>query len=465
MGFHARVTSEDNEDFEQEMRQEVKEKKQRMDIIYNSTGLKANSVQNLLLAHGTDTGISDNTSQSQAKILPSAQPKDSIQLLDTKAELDIERMPPPLALGPQQSKQSSDNQISTLQTSNTTSISTASSLPNACLVEYNPKKTSQPNHKEKEVISFNTRFTYQHESRLVSLNNSNPSTTPSISNDLINYQSDTTTDLDASPNPISMEREAHAVKLNQERESYVTMTPLIVPGSGGVGGSSSSRDDGSPIVTWGEVATPIIARPDHDTLDIESINNGNDVPTFVLPQKDDREQTARFAESLVVQELRKVKGEKRQSHTTPSSSIGTCTPIHGIKHQKLKRKPSSVRSNSTLHDRTQSLTPAARSLMERKTKTQSSYLNNTPLFSSNISARSSSSLGSVLRSSYTPNHGTRQGTKVKQSSSRRNKFIDAPTPRSSINMKRGIKTTQNDIRINLDAEKTTDLTGGLLKQM
>lgn len=417
MGFHARVTSEDNEDFEQVMKQEVQEKKERMDIIYNSTGSDANNVkQKLLTYHETDT--TDNSDiPHQSKILPIApsEVNSNHELVDTKSTLDSQIMPPPLALIPKQSKPSfSDNQISTLAATSSTSITTSNTNPNTRLdlVEYTPKKTSLPNHKEKEVICSNTRFNYQQESRLIPLH-SNPTSNPtstSTPHDLINYQSDSTTDLDAPPNPIHIERQSRAAKVNQERETYVSMTPLIVPQSGGGGGADSpSRDDGSPIVTWGQVATPLITQSENLddilTMGSESDTGSDGRPTFALPETDSREQTARVAESMVVQELRKVKGKssrKRKQDHTPAR--------HGdVKQQdKMKRKlSSSVRSNSTLLDRTQCLTPAARSLMERKSKSQSSRLNSTPLFSSNVSARSSSSLGSVLRSSYTPKRGSR----------------------------------------------------------
>ncbi len=525
-GFHARVTSEDNAEFEANMRREARVKRDIMDIVYNSTGGDYKNVQNKLLAYQNDGVIADGKEsrelageQEQRLMLCDTPlmasdefnpPVQRIHVAGTTADgkrnkthrnslfftprhdafqdIDAERtggngsfleesrfktslksqggdtdtttqsiMPPPSA----QSSGSATAIISSLPSSSSSSRS--QSKPTSLelrskihqtnqaggiqskmhLVEYQvkPKSTPSAQSNEKQIIPSNTRFSYQNESRLISQRTADQSALER-SNNLHSYSKDATTedyyscttdastDLDASPLHLDMERRARQRRIERDRNTYVTMTPIILPG--GVAGEGGSDGDDSPIITWGNVAsTPLVTGGDNEEMQMQmqmsissksandygvgggaSHDTGEDNVEFRLPDVDPKELKAKAAEVKVAKQT-----ERFHEAGRGRGQRGDNSSIDGMKRSRENSKsricstPSSLSKRSSLSsgnsilDRTKSLTPAARALLERSTtpKKHSSSLG-IPLSSSSamlgVSARSRSAFGSALRGSY-----------------------------------------------------------------
>ena len=442
-GFHARVTSEDNHEFEVGMKQENKEWKERMEIVYQSSGSQYGTVPKLLenvgkeqdkklqmerdrkalvdtplnasdqfteeyvplqLAGGDgkagknslffspqDDSNAISEQETNLKLLTSGEDNESTSM---KLLQDSIAMPPPSSI-PQRTKKSNQQLAKIVKDGDgyTTAVGQ--------LVEYTAKPIDPQN--EKQVIPSNTRFPYQQESRILTRSSQEmvqPRSTTNTSRDLASrdYESDSTsTDLDAPLRPLAYERRARQLKLESERNRLVAMTPVIVPRGtdddpdGGIGAAAGG--DQSPIMTWGDVASTPLVHGGEEMMERESNSNG-----FQLQNIDKRESIAMVAETKLAEKTKMYK-----EANAPSQSHS--------KRQKIQ--------STTIYDRSKSLTPAARSLLERSTRSSSSSL-----FSSTkrkVNARESSSLSSALRSSYTPTHGRTAGKRK----------IHQQTPRSS----------------------------------
>jgi hypothetical protein len=194
---------------------------------------------------------------------------------------------------------------------------------------------------------------------------------------------DASTDLDASSSlPIHVERYARAKRQLRKQETFVNMTPLILPG--GVGNES-------PLMTWGTVdSTPIVLSGREVQVNGNNNDNGDnyqksDALSFSLPAETGRDHAAQKAQWQLERRAKRAK-----STSTSSSS-------------KVKRQEAAHGRNESSSASTASLTPAAMSLFE-KTKTT------TP-------SRSQDAFASALRRSYTPK--SRAGGGSSSSSSRR----------------------------------------------
>lgn len=143
--------------------------------------------------------------------------------------------------------------------------------------------------------------------------------------DETDYSTEASTDLDCPGAPLARERSAGAKRKTRELETLVAMTPLIAP-------------QASPLTTWGTVNnTPLVL-----------------TKAFSMPEKTSREIAARIAEEKIA-----------------------------------TRRNSSKRTTTTPLNRMSSLTPAARSLLEKTMPPKSS-------------ARSSNAFSTALQKSYTP---------------------------------------------------------------
>ena len=103
-----------------------------------------------------------------------------------------------------------------------------------------------------------TRFPYQSESRMLAkkINSLGPVYNRQGSKDSYTSTSETT-DLDASPRSLERERAAYQKAKKRENETFVAMTPLIRPGAGGNVSRNEPNDE--PIMTWGDVqSTPLV---------------------------------------------------------------------------------------------------------------------------------------------------------------------------------------------------------------
>lgn len=333
-GFHARVTSEDNAEFDANLRQEVQENRARLQQVFSlritNGGDRGQGSETPLLASDKFNPSPHRIAASEWKVTGTNglffNPQhggESNELSDQKLlttgdmsstlpSADNRLMPPPAPV-----KRSND-------------VSSALVLKSD-MVEYIPN-----NQVETRIVPSQTRF-----SNVVALP---PQRLPAYDNSsTTDYSTEASTDLDAPLLPVSVERQARAKRQRREQETLVNMTPQIVPGR--------SAGNESPIVTWGTLAaTPLVLGGVDDVSET----------SFRLPTESDRDHAARRAEATL---------EKRRQKAKQRSGKSTSTPL----------------------DRTTaSLTPAARSLLNKSTSRRPS------------SVRSSNAFGTALRTSYTP---------------------------------------------------------------
>ncbi|KAL3798739.1 hypothetical protein ACHAW5_010070 [Stephanodiscus triporus] len=279
-----------------------------------------------------------------------------------------------------------------------------------------------------------TRFPYQNESRLLVPNINNGGGTgivvPSVPGGVVRRSFSTdasdTTDLDESPRPLDAERAARRRACDRENETFVAMTPLILPGGQGNAASSSSFGSDEPIMTWGDVAsTPLVlgggcaidgrvassssadwepARPSSTSGFVGEPSTG---PAFDVIDRSRREAMARRAE----------KGLSDRARAYRSAGSGGAAGRG--KDDETVRSSRSRSALATPMNRTASLTPAARALLDasinrsHQSNGSGSTLSSSRIFASpsnlasssaasGINAGSRDSFGSALRASYTP---------------------------------------------------------------
>lgn len=293
------------------------------------------------------------------------------------------------------------------------------------LVEYLPKPTVP------DIYPRATRFPYQNESRLLAKTNNSLGHAYNRQSSIQSMGSFTeasdTTDLDASPRSLERERAARQKARKRENETFIAMTPLIRPGEGRSiskiqGGEQSASEE--PIMTWGNVAnTPLVlsnsavdgrdasaewepTRP----IDSNSFSSGNDAgsestPAFDVVDDNRREKLARRAEKKLIERSKTYKGRRRKDDTDDNQSVMS------------SRSASSIASGTSFKRR-ESLTPAARALLEASNNAHQSKKQRKLGSMFQASARSRDSFGSSLRMSYTPNRdGDSMSRKRKSSSS------------------------------------------------
>lgn len=495
-GFHARVTSEDNAEFEMNMRHEARLKREQMDIVFNASGSEYKMVKQRLLEYDR-RGSFENTVEEQEQkrlcdtpLMASDEfnpPIQRIQAAGTTADgknktdrnclfftpnhYDTEdtcnqshkgtnimtlegihdentNMPPPSDHLPPGAGMSS-LPPSHLTTNKFTRIELRSNIQKKMhLVEYQAKPSQSADTKEKQIIPSNTRFSHQKESRLIVSSNRiehrtvEASTPRTLVEKHKHYETDSsTTDLDASPLPLDMERRARLTRIELDRDTYVAMTPLIIPGGG-------DRDDDSPIITWGNVASTPLVRMGVGNL---GSREGHDVE-FRLPGMDQTEVAAKAAELKVTKQTERFKEagrikeiNRKEMDSTPSTA--------------RSRKRSCGSSTTSVFDRAGSLTPAARSLLERSTPNHSRLAQKSSSSKDNVAARSSSAFGSALRSSYTPKLQKLSGSRQRKS----NVYKATPLAASRESARRPNPNEISSSDQNLTSNQKGSATAGLLK--
>jgi len=410
-GFHGRVTSEDNVSFEQTQQREIKENRERLARVFQTPA------ERLMLKESEEQGDQEDTYDSPYPALASDEynpPPSRISYtewqkpqarnglffvptptaparnsqsdqnllikeglacsndLSTSTQTDTSLMPPP--------SQSSQQTIISSVPATTSSAITSSER--RALVEYTPKHTL-----EKTIEPSKTRFpvsreiaTCLQEHRIITTLERLRNRKDSKDSDT-EYSTDASTDLESDGRSLEAERLARARRQKREQESFVNMTPVIVPGN------NTRLGDESPIVTCGTVAgTPLLIRPveangDEEEKDHKLSSN------FNVADESDRDVAARVAMATLEQRKARAQGNNH--------SYGSITAA--ISSRKARDKPSKSRSktrpaSSSIHQRDiSSFSPAARSLLAG-TSSQKRALN----------VRSASSFASALRSSYTP---------------------------------------------------------------
>ena len=375
-GFVARATNEDDHEFDSNLKQDLKDNRQRISEFYglenknSSSDAKSpeSSTHNLRLEMASDDfapesnrikwnkpGIRNGLFFNPTPInnIPSRKSYGAIEhekelLKGSSSASSVSKeerslMPPP-------SKQ---------QTSGMLSIGYGERKNNAHLskselVQYIPK-----HNLEKKIQPNATRFPSKGSFMSTIGSNGNgiittKETEPESDSDT-DYMSSTSgasTDLDVPLRPVEEERRRFQRKQKSDRRSYVAMTPQIIPGAG----------NESPITTWGSIdGTPMVLSGRDETI----VEPPSPSP-FRMPDKSERERAASKAELWLARRA------KRARSSMSSSSSST------IK----KRKTSSLEAK-----RPGSLTPAALSLLEKAKSTR---------------PQSAGAFVSALRTSYTP---------------------------------------------------------------
>jgi protein DGCR14 len=402
-GFHARATNEDDQEFDSNQKEQVQANRERLEQLFRPTDaakapmlLQASdlfqvtsnriaasewnkpNVRNGLFFVPTPQRMPTNDHdqgvvESSTTITTTNNSNRSDQNYNEQQAL-LRIMPPPSNV--QKGVEESSNSVQNQQQQQLVAIG----LPKKqTLVEYIPKHAL-----EKKIEPSQTRFPTTKIVPFAFAKRALIAVPPDESeSDFDNGGGSTTdasTDLDASSSlPIHVERRARAKRQLREQETFVNMTPLILPG--GVGNES-------PLMTWGTVdSTPIVLSGrevqvngnDNDTGEYEK----SDALSFSLPAETGRDHAAQKAQMQLERRA------KRTKYTATSS--------------KAKRQEAAYGRNESVSASTASLTPAAMSLFE-KTKTT------TP-------SRSQDAFASALRRSYTPK--SRAASCSSSSSSRR----------------------------------------------
>ena len=176
---------------------------------------------------------------------------------------------------------------------------------------------------------------------------------------------DASTDLDAPLRPVDEERRREQRRREQHQQSYVAMTPLIVPGITG---------NESPIMTWGTVdSTPLVLSGQESSSGATTRESSS----YSLAGENEREKAARKAERELARRAKRAKTVRKSSQNRGAASSSSSTN----------------RSNTTTPS---SLTPAALALWQKTGQ-------RTP-------SRARDAFASSLRSSYTPKLQSKSGS-------------------------------------------------------
>lgn len=392
--FHKIATSQDNEEFESIQKKEILENRIRMEQIYEQASRVNNPNRNnddqmkllasdefnptpkrhkLLDNSKRESNQGKKTTKSFFFFTPFHIPNTSLQ--QNPEDLRLMPPPPPKLL---------------------TSYSTSTSNPsNQIMSSINDAAHNSDN--EKRIQPEQTRFSYQTTSSLhpASLDNnmslfknkSQPSSSSGYSSSTTAYSS---TDLDASPLSLQHERQQRKLYLEKERQSFVNLTPVIIPGDKiqTISNDDDNEDEDEPIMTWGNVASTPLVVPQH-LKESQQQKDDEDNNTLLLSSKqiDTREQLGQL---LVKRNIEK----KRLSKDIKSSP-----KTHKKKHKQKQ----------TLLDRTTNLTPAAQSLLRSKMgggntssglySNQRKHVSGSSVLS-NFNARDRGAFGSMLRETY-----------------------------------------------------------------
>lgn len=381
-GFVARATNEDDHEFDSNLKRDLRENRQRIGQFYesnkNSSSGNTESINNSLrLEMASDdfapestriewkkptarNGLFFNptpmTNPSHTNHSANENNKGLIEGSIASSAEERSLMPPP-------SKQQTSGMLST----RTLGKKNNTHLPKSELIEYIPQHTLV-----KKVQPSATRFPSKESfgSNIATSGNGilQEEIDSASDTDYMSSASEVSTDLDGPLRSVEEERRRYQSKKQSERRSYVAMTPQIIPGAG----------NESPITTWGCIdGTPIVLSGHEDRIEPPSSSS------FRILGESERESAANKADLLMAQRV------KRASSSSSSSS------------SRSKKRSSGLHAK-----RSDSLTPAAMSLLERTKSTRS---------------RSDGAFVSGLRKSYTPRHHPSSSTASRKHSARSSK--------------------------------------------
>lgn len=325
-GFHSRVTSEDNQEFEQNLQTEVRGRTSRVEAFYSnpyptlSSGSNPPTIgrETPLLASDQFNPPSQNIESKTnskpdngfffAPRLPTQnQQSKETKLLKASAEIDM--MPPPAPR---------------LNTSAGTIV-----VSKRDLVEYIPKNALQKYIEPSQTRFPNTIAVVPQQQ----LQNGHDSSTT-------DYSTDASTDLDSPNLPLYMERNARVKHRKRELETLVAMTPLIEPGR---------ADDASPITTWGTVSSTPLVLGRYATS------------SFAIPDENVRDRAAKTAEEkLAKRRAIKSKRTLRPQSSLPRSRLSNLTPAARSLLQKSLPRGSARSASAFSNALRKSYTPQRR---------------------------------------------------------------------------------------------------------
>ncbi|KAL3799452.1 hypothetical protein HJC23_013907 [Cyclotella cryptica] len=422
-GFHARVTSEDNAEFESNQDQESRQREIALGVIYSASADKsgrlliescvndnpiefgsANANKRALLGCETPLGLASdlyNASPSAGLRITANETKptrgiarnalffqpqhhdDQGNIQSTKGSLLLESSTTaPSSGGKFLSLTNGDSAVDNLlMPPPPARNSTSENGNNVKQLHYELSTSQLVEYQAKPLIPrINppaTRFPYQMESRLLS--------TKSVpcrarnGRGIDGATSDATTDLDEVPLPLDLERAARREAAMRECETFVPMTPLIQPGRGDMTVDGAADE---PIMTWGTVAsTPLVlgsgvavdkrnnvdaadwepTRPATSILGVENDSSGG--TAFDVVEENSREKLARRAEKTLNDRAKTYRSAGTIGLAAKSSARSTAQTDDA---STVSRASSKTVISS--FDRTASLTPAAQALFEATSK-------------------------------------------------------------------------------------------------
>lgn len=362
-GFVARATNEDDEEFDSNLKRDIRESRERLEDLHggntgNGNNKRIDSLNDPSLEMASDDFAPESNRIEWKK--PAARnglffnptPMTNSSTDETTTTNEQQRLlgdgrsvsvpSKELALMPPPSKR---------QTSNMLSLRTDKQKNNELalksqLVQYIPKHAL-----EKKIEPRATRFPSKDISFQMIAKSSkgilHDDTDSDSATDYMSTTTDASTDLDAPLRPVEEERRRRKRKKELEQWSYVAMTPQVIPGTGGE----------SPITTWGCIdGTPLVLSGQEEESE-PTVSS-----TFRVSSASDRETAARKAEKQIALRVKLASSSRSSSKSRKKRTIvGTQRPG--------------------------SLTPAALSLLEN---------------TKSVQAPSRDTFGSSLRASYTP---------------------------------------------------------------
>ena len=358
-GFHARVTNEDDAEFDSNQKEEVKANRERLEKLFRP---QDDSSKMPLLEMASDQFLPESNRIAAAEwAKPSMRNSLFFNPTPLRDESGRDSNGQKLLTNSSNSvAQTSESRASLIMPppANVEKKTKFISLPKHALVEYIPKHAL-----EKKIEPSQTRFP----SKIVPAHNRSLFTLPDDS-ETDGSTTDASTDLDAPLRPIEQERRNRHRKAERTQQSYVAMTPLIVPGAG----------NQSPVTTWGTVmSTPIV-------ISGQEVNGPQIEPAnFSLPFENNRERAARKAELELSRRAKRAKtsGAKR-NRRTPSLGPAALSLL-----EKTKRTPSTRPKDAFASALRGSYTPKPRARTSSKKRPSDSAYNATPLASQNFRAQ------------------------------------------------------------------------------
>ena len=282
-GFHARVTSQDNAEFEQTQTLEIKERRRQEFLALTNTGA---------------TSVPAQPTRSRHPLVPTPIPLASDQFNPPSAFPPLtgpsERQEPQNSLFfvPEARQKQNDAQQTPLTLANAANDTEEAQLalvqmppPPAKkqdLVEYIPKAQL-----DKKIEPSATRFPKQQ----IIVRRQQQQDWDVRSDTTGTDTSEHDTDLDSPPAALHVEQRRGRKRKLREQESLVQMTPLIVPNA-------------SPIVTWGTVGGTPTVLPQPQGMDESS---GAEESSFRLPEESKRDLAAAEAQARVAHRARRSK--------------------------------------------------------------------------------------------------------------------------------------------------------------